>query len=171
MPTTLHCITPCFCSQVLYCFVVLLQLALSAVTSVASPTWDALLTPVLVRHPGNVVGVTPQRLRGQQCPQVLTPQTTMHKTITTKSINDVCFHDMYMMYGVEYTLWCCEYSQFQPSMLCLHMFTPGQRALHKVQELTHRKLLICHVTNIAQPHHHSLHLCVHTFCTQFALYT
>ena len=35
------------------------------------------------------------------------------------------------------------------------MFTPGQHALHKVQELTHRKLLFCHVTTIAQPHHHA----------------
>ena len=32
--------------------------------------WDALLAPVLVRHPGNAFGIFSKRLRGQQCPQV-----------------------------------------------------------------------------------------------------
>ena len=32
--------------------------------------WDALLAPVLVRHPGNAFGIFSKRLRGQHCPQV-----------------------------------------------------------------------------------------------------
>ena len=87
MPCPPPCITTLLAAFV-HCFVVLLRFALSAVTKAASPTWDALLTPVLVRHPGNADGVSPQRLRGQQCPQVLTPLTTMHMTITNKSVHD-----------------------------------------------------------------------------------
>ena len=32
--------------------------------------WDALLAPVLVRHPGNAFGIFSTQLRGQLCPQV-----------------------------------------------------------------------------------------------------
>ena len=37
-----------------------------------NPTWDALLIPLLLRHPGNAVGVSPQWPRGQQCPHACT---------------------------------------------------------------------------------------------------
>ena len=71
-------------------FVLCLQsqsLLCASVTIFMSPTWDALLTPVLVRHPGNAFELVSKRLRGQQSPRVCTLTPTV--TIILHSNNNV----------------------------------------------------------------------------------
>ena len=63
------CVASVLCLQVSL-YVILLLCAF--LTFCMSPTWDALLTPVLVRHPGNAFELVSKRLRGQQCPRVCT---------------------------------------------------------------------------------------------------
>ena len=65
------------------CSVCKASLLCASVTIFMSPTWDALLTPVLVRHPGNAFELVSKRLRGQQSPRVCTLTPTV--TIINKS--------------------------------------------------------------------------------------
>ena len=75
-------IVHCICARVHNCiasvvfascsFAVCRSLLCASVTTSMSSTWDALLTPVLVRHPGNASELGSKRLRGQQYPQMCT---------------------------------------------------------------------------------------------------